>query len=54
MRQPPRKASVRAVPETPELSASVPSGFCTATEVRNTTTTRGIRIRAIVLNWRRR
>ena len=51
-KQPRRKASVRNVPDAPKLSASVPSVFSTATDVRNTTTPSGTRMTAMVRNWR--
>ena len=47
-------ASVRHVPACPKLSASLPSGFLIAVEVRNTMIASGTRMTAIVLNWRRR
>ena len=53
-KQPRTKASVRNEPEAPKLSASVPSMFSTATDVRNTTTPSGTRMTAMVRNWRLR
>ena len=54
IKQPARNASVRNRPEEKNESASVPSGLSTAVEVKNTTAISGIRMSAMVLNWRRR
>ena len=51
-KQPRMNASVRHVPATPKLRASVPSAFLIAVEVRKTMIASGTRIMAIVLNWR--
>ena len=45
-------ASVRNVPDSANDSASTPLGFSTATEVTNTMTASGMRMKPIVRNCR--
>ena len=54
MTQPATKASVRKVPDSANDSASSPFGFFDSVEVTNTMTASGMRMTAIVRNWRLR